>query len=122
MRPVAAKKTSTAEKEDDEQSVPSEIEDAGEERGNDDDSSHTGSDYEGSEKNEDDTPKKRAKRAPGQDVAATKEGILAKGKEVVKKAARKISANAHSHMNFRKLNIKNKNSKGKGKGRFGRRR
>jgi len=120
---VTKHKASTADKEDDEQSVPSEIEDAGEERGDDDDSSHTGSDYVASGKNEDGSPKKKAKREPGQDVAAaksSKEGILAKGKEVVKKAARKISANAQSRMNFRKLNIKNKNSKGKG--RFGRRR
>lgn len=41
--------------------------------------------------------------------------------EVVKKAARKISATAHA--NFRKLKIKNKNSKANGRnGRFGRRR
>jgi DNA replication regulator SLD2 len=51
----------------------------------------------------------------------SKVGVISKG-GVVKKAVRKIQANAQSRMNFRKLNIKNKNSKGKGRGSFGRRR
>jgi DNA replication regulator SLD2 len=66
---------------------------------------------------------KRAKGAVAVTTATDKKEVVKKGKEAVKRAARKISANATSHMNFRKLNIKNKNSKGKGRGgNFGRRR
>ncbi|TGZ83967.1 hypothetical protein EX30DRAFT_393504 [Ascodesmis nigricans] len=65
---------------------------------------------------------KLAKKRHAEDVAAAKEKTLTeKGKEAVKKTVRKVSAAAHSRMNFRKLNIKNKNSKGKGGGRFRRR-
>jgi DNA replication regulator SLD2 len=128
VRPVVAKpKTPGEEQDEDEQSVPSDIENGEDPVVDPDAYSESGSDYE--EVDEEGDPKpKRSKKTVSEDVATTakkekKKGVVEKGKEAVKKAVRKISANAHSHMNFRKLNIKNKNSKAKGRGgRFGGRR
>lgn len=128
VRPVVAKpKTPGEEQDDDEQSVPSDIENGEDPVADPDAYSESGSDYE--EVDEEGDPKpKRSKKTVSEDVATAakkekKKGVVEKGKEAVKKAVRKISANAHSHMNFRKLNIKNKNSKAKGRGgRFGGRR
>ena len=65
-----------------------------------------------------DEPAQRSKTTKRKDKAlpTSKDG---KSENVVKRAARKISATAHA--NFCKLKIKNKNSKAKGGGRFGRR-
>lgn len=99
MRPVVVKPATQGDAdkeeegaEDDQPQIPSDIENA-----------------EASSSDDEEDSKKKTKKKPA-----------AKAKKPA--AARKISANATSHMNFRKLNIKNKNSKGKGGGRFGRRR
>ncbi|KAK4956156.1 hypothetical protein LTR28_005902 [Elasticomyces elasticus] len=79
---------------------------------------------DGNDSDVSDTPHARRKRKAQtvQTQAAKVAGQDPKkeGKEnVVKKAARMISAQAHA--NYRKLKIKNKNSKANGRGRFGRR-
>ena len=126
VRPVVAKPSAAPEpdgaKDEDEQSVPSDIGDA----------SESGSDYDGapkpkSSKRQEDDKKEKEKekekeKGKGKEKGREKEkegGVEEKGQEVVKKAARKIPANAHSRMNFRKLNIKSRGGKGGGGGRFG---
>lgn len=110
------------------QSGDEEQEDEGSEPG--EDTNGSGSEFAGDDDNEDedsDKPAKLVRHATNQDVAALrnkerKKMLAEKSKDTIKKVTRKVSATAHSHMNFKKLNIKNKNSKGKAGGRFGRRR
>ncbi|KAI9723656.1 MAG: hypothetical protein M1812_000956 [Candelaria pacifica] len=65
-------------------------------------------------------PKKRNSTDKAKSEKITKATDVSKKDGPVKKAVKKISAQAHA--NFRRLNIKNKNSKGKGGGRRGGRR
>ena len=128
VRPVVAKPSAggaapepDGAKDEDEESVPSDI-------GDGQDASESGSDYDGAPKPK--SSKRREDAAASDKGGGKKErekekekekkgGVEEKGQEVVKKAARKIPANAHSRMNFRKLNIKNRGGKGGGGGRFG---
>lgn len=141
MRPVAAKPSVSGAapkpdqgRDEDEQSVPSDIEDGQDpvpDPDADPDASESGSDYDDNGDGGDEgapnpkRPKRQDMATATSDKGGDKEkkrkkkgGVVEKGKEAVKKAVRKIAANAHSRMNFRKLNIKSRGGKGGG-GRFG---